>query len=61
MLNSTIRLASSRSDQLAYPGGGEERRIAITCASCLPSSNFGGGFLRLIPLSVCSKPRSTRC
>jgi hypothetical protein len=53
MLNSTIRRASRRNDQFAYPGGGEESRIAITCASCLPSSNFGvGGFFRLIPLSV---------
>src|SRR5260370_26369670 len=59
--NSIPLRANSRSDQLAYPGGGEPRRIAMTFASCSPSNSLGvGGWVRLIPFNACSKPHSTR-
>src|SRR5208337_1908816 len=55
--NVTTCSASSRRLQLENPGGGGPRRIAITFASCSPSSNFSrGGSRRGWPLSVNSNP-----
>ena len=53
--NSTTLRARSRSIQLAYG----PRRVAISLASCSPSSNFSiGGLDHFLPLSISQKPNS---
>lgn len=60
MPSSTMRRASSHSDQFLHPCGGVPRRSGVRRACCLPSSSFGtAGPLRQGPHSARSKPPRT--
>src|SRR2546425_10989817 len=64
LIDSTISSATTCSAnnlrvQFAKPAGGGPKRVAMTLASCSPSSNFGRGSVRGLPSSVTSKPPLT--